>query len=730
MTDQFVTQTILIVDDEPSNNRILVELLRPDYTTLVATNGSTALQIALSDNPPDLILLDVIMPEMDGFEVCKRLKADSRTKSIPIIFITAKDSDQDEVKGLELGAVDYISKPFSSVVVKARVKTHTELKKYYELLSLDKLKDEFLANTSHELKTPLHSVINIAQSLIEGVAGKLNQRQEENLSLIVSIGRRMANLVDDILDFSKLKAGEIVLQRRTVDLHSIVQLIFEVLRHLAGERPVRFVNQLSGNLPGIYADENRLKQILYNLLGNAFKFTSEGKIVVSAMERDGYVEISVKDSGIGIPPEMFEEIFKPFEQADGALTREYGGTGLGLSITKRLVELHGGRIWVDSEVGKGSKFNFTMLASGEEMEAGGEEGRAVVPVATVVSEMTGRALATPLKIQNDGEFSILIVDDDHASLQVLINLLTVEKHSVIAVTGGMEALEELMQNRRIDLVILDLMMPKMSGFEVCRKIRERFSLFELPVLMLTAKSRSEDILAGFAAGANDFLGKPVDAGELKARVRTMLELKKSVNRAINNEMAFLQAQIKPHFLYNTLNIIIALSQIDPEKTKDLLIQLSDYLRASFDFQNRESLVMFKKEMALVESYLFIEKARFAERLQVVLEINEEVRCSLPPLSIQPIVENAVRHGVMKRLEGGTVKITVKPENGFVIITVEDSGPGFSEEKRRALLEGIPETGGVGLKNIHWRMKNLYGYGLQIESEAGKGTKVTIRIPEV
>ncbi|MFZ5642929.1 MAG: ABC transporter substrate binding protein [Bacillota bacterium] len=598
-----------------------------------------------------------------------------------------------------------------------------------ELLSLDKLKDEFLANTSHELKTPLHGIINIAQSLIEGAAGKLRQRQEENLSLVVSIGRRLAKLVDDILDFSKLKTGEIVLQRRTVELHSVVRVIFEVFSRLAGERPIRLVNQLPDNLPGIYADENRLIQILYNLLGNAVKFTTEGKISVSAQVREDYVEVSVEDSGIGIPPEKFEDIFKPFVQAEGAPTREHGGTGLGLSITKRLVELQGGRIWVESEAGKGSKFTFTMPVGGVEPGTSGGEER---PAALLsVPEPVVEASAVPVKLQKKGEFSVLVVDDDPASLQVLINLLALEGHSVIAITSGPEALEELSWNRHIDLVILDLMMPKLSGFEVCQKIRQWYSLSELPVLMLTAKSRPEDILAGFAAGANDFLSKPVDAGQLKARVRTLLELKKSVKLAIDNEMAFLQAQINPHFLFNTLNTIAFFSDTDPAMTGTLITEFSNYLRRSFDFENSDRLILLEKEISHVRSYLFIEKARFQERLNISYKIDLELFSQrIPPLILQPVVENAVRHGLSSIEEGGTLTISVRQDPTNLTITVEDNGIGIPAERLSNLVNGDSSSKGVGLKNIQRRLKSLYGRGLEISSTVGEGTKVVITIPRM
>lgn len=593
------------------------------------------------------------------------------------------------------------------------------------LLTLDGLKDEFLANTSHELKTPLHGAINITQSLLEGAAGELNKEQEENLSLVFSISKRLSNLINDILDFSKLKTGQIALQRNAVDLSSVTDSILHVFRYIVGEQRICFVQRIPPNLPKMDADENRLKQILYNLLGNAVKFTGEGNILITAAEKDGDIEISVKDSGIGISPDKQELIFQAFAQAESDHIYEYGGMGLGLSITKKLVELHGGKIWVKSDRGRGSEFTFTIpVFKGTQIDI--NKTTDIIPE---VQGKGGKTLNTPIQVDNDGDFSILVVDDDYVNLQVMINLLSVEKYRITAVANGIEALEVMDKNKSIDLVILDIMMPKMSGYEVCHKIRERYTLFELPILLLTARNHQEDMQAGFEAGANDFLTKPVDASELRARIRTLLELKKSVTTAMNNQMAFLQAQIKPHFLFNTLNTIVALTQVDPEKSQELLIELSNYLRASFDFQNKEKLVPLEKELGLVQSYLFIEKARFGERLEVMYEIDLRIECQLPPLVIQPMVENAVHHGVMKRRQGGWVKLTVKQENKFVVIRVEDNGVGFPDEQWKELLEGKAQSKGVGLKNINWRLKNLYGVGLQIESDASTGTRVTIRIPQ-
>jgi signal transduction histidine kinase len=226
---------------------------------------------------------------------------------------------------------------------------------------MDRLKDEFLSNTSHELKTPLNGIIGIADSLIDGAAGNLNQKVNQNLNMISVSGKRLTNLVNDILDFSKLKNQELIVQQKALDLKSLVNLVLLLSEHLLNGKEILFENLIPEPSPIVLGDENRLQQIFLNLLGNAIKFSERGTITIaSKLISPDTLQISVSDTGIGIPEDKFESIFQSFEQVDASISREYGGTGLGLSITKKLVELHGGKIWLTSNLGSGSTFYFTL----------------------------------------------------------------------------------------------------------------------------------------------------------------------------------------------------------------------------------------------------------------------------------------------------------------------------------------------------------------------------------
>ncbi|MCX8132208.1 MAG: diguanylate cyclase [Clostridia bacterium] len=404
------------------------------------------------------------------------------------------------------------------------------------LIRLDKMKDDFLANTSHELKTPLNGILGIAESMLEGAGGPLNKQQVHNLSIIVSSGKRLANLVKDILDFSRLKNHDLELQYKPVDLRQVAELVLNLTKPLSSGKPIELQNNIPEDIPLVFADESRVEQILHNLIGNAVKFTESGKVGVSAQKKDGMIEVGIYDTGIGIPEERFEDIFKPFEQVDSSVSRKYGGTGLGLHITKLLVELHGGKIFLESKPGTGSTFYFTLPVCNDIREYSPKDDFSdrykKRPELIHVHE---DVLVTPNSMISENSYKILIVDDEPVNLQVLTNQLSLKEYSVTAVSNGIEALNLIHgADPGFDLVILDIMMPRMSGYQVCRIIREKHSLLELPVLMLTAKSQLEDITAGFEAGANDYLAKPFDKAELLARVNTLLTLRSSVKFSITN----------------------------------------------------------------------------------------------------------------------------------------------------------------------------------------------------
>ncbi|MBD2126042.1 SpoIIE family protein phosphatase [Microcoleus sp. ZQ-A2] len=407
-----------------------------------------------------------------------------------------------------------------------------------DLQRLDKLKDEFLANTSHELRTPLNGIIGIAESLMDEVTGSLPQATRFNLSLIVSSGRRLATLVNDILDFSKLKHETIELQLKPVEMRSLAEVVLTLCQPLIGQKKLQLINRISPNLPAVNADENRMQQILHNLVGNAIKFTDSGLIEISAEltgegNPNSQMAITISDTGIGIPEDKHDRIFESFEQADGTTARQYGGTGLGLAITKTLVELHGGKIGVESTLGVGSRFTFTLPLS-QGLNTGMLKGESSPQPTNLQLANLQLANLQPINLQpinlqpktSDGStFQILIVDDEPVNRQVFTNYLSLQNYTISQASNGLEALELLESGFKPDLILLDVMMPRLTGYEVTRKIRETWQANELPILLLSAKNQVSDLVVGLDVGANDYLTKPISKDELLARLKTHLNIK-------------------------------------------------------------------------------------------------------------------------------------------------------------------------------------------------------------
>jgi two-component system, sensor histidine kinase ChiS len=435
-----------------------------------------------------------------------------------------------------------LAKAFNSMATQLQASFTTLEAKNGELQRLDKLKDEFLANTSHELRTPLNGIIGIAESLIDGATGKLPEQTNMNLGLIASSGKRLSTLINDILDFSQLKHKTIELQIKSVGLREIVYVILTLSKPLVGQKKLQLINSISPELPPIAADENRLEQILYNLIGNAIKFTETGTVEISAellTDNDrssvpnSQLAITVSDTGIGIPENKLEQIFESFEQADGSTGREYGGTGLGLAVAKQLVELHGGKIWVSSTVGVGSQFTFTLPVSQNQPEVSSRKSRLIESDRELLTtQLAAQLPAVNALLTADREspetdkIKILIVDDEPINIQVLINSLSIENYDITQASNGLEALTLIAEGLKPDLMLLDVMMPRMTGYEVCREVRKKYSPLELPILMLTAKNQTADLVEAFNLEANDYVTKPFIKKELLARINTQIRLAK------------------------------------------------------------------------------------------------------------------------------------------------------------------------------------------------------------
>ena len=515
---------MLVVDDDAAIHGVIEATLRAENIQVVsAFDGAHALS-RLGHGDIDLLLLDLGLPDMHGFDILRAVKAHPGTMHLPVIVLTARDNTEDKLRGFQLGAVDYITKPCELLELRARVRStlrtkflQDELSRANHELEVERrsaesalrVKAEFLANMSHEIRTPMNGVIAMTSLLLET---ELTSHQREIVETVRTSGDTLLTLINDILDFSKIEAGKLELENQPFDLRLCLEDALDLLAPRAQEKSLELAYQVDETAPAaIVGDVTRLRQILVNLISNAIKFTAAGEVIVRlstggleagesvvggakspAAGESCLLHFSVSDTGIGIPPDKVSRLFKSFSQVDASVTRHFGGTGLGLAISRNLAELMGGRMWVDSVPGRGSTFHFTI------------RGQAASPVVEPPAPEVKARLAN---------LKALLVDDNPTNRRILVLQTTSWGMKPIAAAGGPEALEMLKSGQDFDLAILDMQMPAMDGLTLASEIRKLRSPIQLPMVLLTSMGVRSDApeLAVFSAS----LSKPVKHTQLQ-----------------------------------------------------------------------------------------------------------------------------------------------------------------------------------------------------------------------
>jgi len=351
---------ILIVDDSPENLQVLMEILKEEYAVIPAINGKKALELASKNYPPDMILLDVMMPEMDGYEVCNQLKKNKQTADIPIMFLTALTETQDEIKGFELGAVDYITKPINPPIVKARIKTHLTIEKLtqtlkhqnQELQEALQLREDLAHMIVHDLRNPLQVIL--LSSEIMGKA-QLNQIQQKQVKRIFNAGIRLNTLIEEILMMAKVKSGNLILKKEPTNLQELITKAIENIQALANSRDIQLVQNIPENIPEIQLDAILMQRVIENLLSNSIKFSpEESTIKIEVSQLNNLVSLRVLDQGKGVSDEFKHKIFEKYEI--GQSLEGIQQTGLGLAFCKLAVEAHDGKIRVEDNHPQGAIF--------------------------------------------------------------------------------------------------------------------------------------------------------------------------------------------------------------------------------------------------------------------------------------------------------------------------------------------------------------------------------------
>ena len=391
-----------------------------------------------------------------------------------------------------------------------------------ELARVTRLKDEFLASMSHELRTPLNAILGMTEGLLEGVFGETNNEQSEALQTIERSSSHLLELINDILDLSKIESGQIELDYKPTAAAALCQSSLAFIKQQALKKRIQIEMQLPANLPDLLVDERHIRQALINLLNNAVKFTPEGGRITLTVSGPNLsdatnlpeglspnrLSITVADTGIGIPPDHIETIFQPFVQIDSALNRQYPGTGLGLALVERIVRLHGGDVDIISEVGVGSRFTINLPCTTSPPSSQGAE----LPSYSVIEPNQNQLKPAPI---------ILLVEDNEASVSTISSYLRAKGYRLLVAKNGLEAIA-LTRSGNPDLILMDIQMPRMDGFEAIQKIRQDLNCADVPIIALTALAMTGDRERCLATGATDYLSKPVKLKRLTAIIQQLL----------------------------------------------------------------------------------------------------------------------------------------------------------------------------------------------------------------
>ena len=603
---------ILMVDDRPENLVALEAVLGKLGQNLVkATSGMEALRCLL-DQDFAVILLDVQMPGMDGFETATLIRQRARSQHTPIIFLTAINrSDIHVARGYSIGAVDYLFKPIEPEILISKVavfvslfkKTEevkrqtkqleaanmeleteiksrqraeellrhahdeleikvqertAELAKANELLKAEiaervrteealqqakeaaevanHAKSDFLSMVSHELRTPLTSVLGFAKIIKKKLDSfifpeittedkkiqKAIKQVGDNIDIIVSEGERLTSLINDVLDLAKLEAGKIEWKSQPISVAQIIEQATAATSALIEAKRLELLKDIEEELPEIVGDRDRVVQVIINLISNAVKFTEKGSVTCRVRKTDNAIAVNVIDTGIGIAETDQPKVFEQFKQIGDTLTDKPKGTGLGLPICKQIVEHHGGTIWVESELGKGSNFSFTLPISAE----------ATVELKKIDRDIAVRPLKEPVVTASpspsEQKKTILVVDDEAPIRKLLREQLEAEGYIVREAKDGMDAITQV-RKQSPDLIILDVIMPQISGFDVAAILKNNPETRRIPIIILSIVGEEE---RSYRLGADKYLTKPIDTEALLKEIELLIFQRTSTKKIL------------------------------------------------------------------------------------------------------------------------------------------------------------------------------------------------------
>ncbi|WP_437978740.1 ATP-binding protein [Sorangium sp. So ce295] len=654
-------------------------------------------------------------------------------------------------------------------------------------------KGEFLTMMSHELRTPLSLILGPLESLLSSPDEPLSPKVRTHLERIQRSGRRLHRLVDDVLDYQKIEAGKMLLDWEAVDVTTLVADLVEEARPAAERGLLQLALEVDPALGTVPLDRRKFEKIALNLLGNALKFTPPGgRVTVGLRPRDGVVELCVEDTGPGIPSDKMHLLFQRFQQIDASMTRKHEGTGIGLSLVKELTELMGGTLGVESEPGVGSRFFVRLPRAAGPRIAPPPPGSPARTSANGAPASAGdfeqpelRAMgASGAGVRRTEPAPRLLVVEDNPDMRSYIEDILLAEYEIALATNGREALEAVKASRP-DVIVSDVMMPEMDGFELVRRLKREPGLRSIPIILLTAKASRAETVGGLEVGADDYLVKPFDPLELKARVRAAerlhrayqeleaknIELATALKRLSETQEELVQAGKMAaigtlvaglsHELNNPVAIILMNAQLVLKRQRDghgmpderLLLKVlrtieqqahrcSDLTRALLDYSRGKTIGRETCDMSTALRRAYELSTPRARGRAVHLKVNSSTAAPLPTVLVNPAqldsaLLNVIGNAIDATPRGGTVEVEAHPlrhrDIEGVQIEVHDTGSGIRPEHLDRLFEPFfttkpPGKGtGLGLSLTH-RFIQENGGDIRVESELGAGTTIRMWLP--
>lgn len=675
---------------------------------------------------------------------------------------------------------------------------------YQKLQELDQIKSKFFANISHELRTPITLILAPTEMMLSRNLGKLTKDQEKYLTIMQTNSLRLLKLINNLLDLAKVDAGKMELYYNRADFAKYVNEVVFSVSPMAEKKSLDLRFSCEEVIPEFFFDADKIEKVILNLVFNALKFTEKGEITVSCSRQENDVLVKVSDSGIGIPKEHMPKLFSRFSQADSSASRKYEGTGIGLALSRELVELHHGKIWAESEEGRGTTFLFTIpiYTQLEDVPGALDRRTEIVPVPEkrreedwtksletqadyVTTDIVREAAPLPEETsRTDSRHRLLLVEDNPNMLSYIASQLK-DEYQLLFAKDGREGVERAMSEVP-DLVISDVMMPYKDGYQLCREVKEEPRTCHIPIILLTAKTGLSTKIEGLEHGADDYLTKPFNSQELRARVRSLINLRKlereiqlrnyqleetlrelketqsqlvqsekmaalgllvaGVAHEINNPVSFAKGslaivrrsleQIKTADrlslaekteLFEDIDISVQVIKNGLDRTENIIRNLKTFVR-----KDEAVLKPFDLHEGL-ESTLQLFQHEITHRITIRREYGKVSPIDAIPGQINQAFMNVLQNAVQSIPDRGEVFIKTEQEGDYARISVRDTGSGISEKDLPHIFDPFfttKEVGrgtGLGMTITYKIIENHHGK-IEVKSKIGSGTEVVISLP--